>query len=90
MVEVLGADGMRVEVEAPEVHDPREARGIPDHRLFGRTPRRVVQRRGLDVVGVVLGHALLEEGLGVDALHEALEHHRASPAPRRAPSATAR
>ena len=36
MVEVLGAHRMRVEVEASEIDDPRQARGIPDHRLLGR------------------------------------------------------
>ena len=75
--------GMRVQVEAPEVDDPGEAGGIPDHRLFGRRAAGVVQGRGVDEVGVVLGHALLEERLLVDALDEALEHHRAAP-PRRA------
>ena len=76
VVEVFGAHRVRVEVEASEVDDPGQARGIPDHRLLGRRSARVVQGRGVDEVGVVLGHALLEERLLVDALHEALQHHR--------------
>ena len=44
--------------------------------LFGRIARRVVQRRGLDPFGPLLGRALLEERLLRDALHEPLEHHR--------------
>ena len=76
MLEVVGAHRVRVEVDAAEVDDPGEGRGIGHDDLFGRIARRVVQCRGLDPVGTLLGSALLEERLLRDALHEPLQHHR--------------
>ena len=81
VIEVFGAHGMRIEVEAAEVHDPRQSRGIPDHRLFGGGAGGVVQGGGVDEGGMVLGDALLEERLLVEALREPLEHHRPAAGP---------
>jgi hypothetical protein len=70
VVEVLGAHRMRIEVEAAKIHHPRQARSIADDSLLRRRPRRVVQRRRVDEIGMVVGHTLLEERLRVDALRE--------------------
>ncbi len=78
VVEVLRAHRVRVEVDAAEVHDPGERGGIPHHDLFRRVAGGVVQGRGVDPLGPLLGRALLEERLLRDALHEALQHHRPS------------
>ena len=76
MVEVVGADRVRVEVEAAEVGDPGEARRGVEHDLVGRPARGERQRRGPDERRVVLGRALLEERLLLGAVDEALERHR--------------
>ena len=76
MVEVVGADGMGVEVDAAEVDDPGQGRGVVDHDLVGGPPGRERQLGGADPVGRVVGRALLEERLLRDAVDEALERHR--------------
>jgi hypothetical protein len=38
MIEIIGANRMRVELDAAEVHDPCEAGGIIDHQLFRSAP----------------------------------------------------
>ena len=48
VVEILRADGMRVQVDAAQVHDPRQLSRIPDDDLLGRSARREAQFHGLD------------------------------------------
>ena len=76
MVEVVGADRMRIEVDAAEVGDPREARRIVQDDLVRGPAGRERQGRGPDEVGQVLGRALLEEGLSGGAVDEPLQRHR--------------
>jgi hypothetical protein len=37
MIEIVGANGMRVKLEAREVRHPRKRRGVPGDDLFGST-----------------------------------------------------
>ena len=76
VVEVLGADRVRVEVEAAEVRDPGEAGGLVEHDLVGGPAGREGERRRPDPLGRVVGGALLEERLLLGAVDEALERHR--------------
>ena len=76
MVQVLGAHRVRVQVDAAEVDDPDELRGVAQHDLVGGPPGGKAQLDRLDPVGPRLRRALLEEEVAVGAVHEALERHR--------------
>ena len=76
MIEVLGADRVRVEVDAAEVVDPGKARCVVDDDLVRCPPRREGQGRRPDELRDVLGCSLLEERLAGCAIHEPLEGHR--------------
>ena len=76
VLHVVGAHGVRVEVDAAEVRDPREARRLVDDDLVGRPTRRERQRRDAHPLGPVVGRPLLEERLLVDPVDEPLERHR--------------
>ena len=75
MVEVVGADGMRVQIDTAEVHDPRQSRRLVHDDLVGGSPRGECQFRGPDPVGRVVRRSLLEERLFGDPVHEPLEGH---------------
>jgi hypothetical protein len=81
MLEVVGAYGMRVQVDAAQVHDPHELRRVAHDDLSRRPPRGKAQLHRLDPPGPLLGGTLLEERLALGAVHVALEHDR----PRRDP-----
>ena len=75
--EIVGADRMGIEVDASEVDGPHQAGGVVKDRLLRGRTRCVLQLGDIDVVGtVLLGGALLEDGLLGDALDEPLENHR--------------
>jgi hypothetical protein len=76
MVEVAGPHGMRIEVDAAQVHRPDEAGGVVDHRLGRRGARGVAKFGHIDPVRALRRGALLEYGLAPDALDEPLEDHR--------------
>ena len=76
VVQVVGADGVWIEVDAAQVHDPGESSRVVHHDLRGRAPGRKGQFRLADPVGRVVRRALLEEGLFADTVHESLEGHR--------------
>ena len=76
MVEVVGPDRVRVEVDAAEVDDPGEACRVVDDDLVGGTAGREGQRHRPQPLGPVLGRPLLEEGLARGAVDEALQRHR--------------
>jgi hypothetical protein len=76
LVQVLGPDRVRVQVDATEVGDPGEARRVVDDDLVGGPSRGKGQGRGPDELGQVLRRSLLEERLARSAVHEALEGHR--------------
>ena len=81
VVQVLGADRVRVEVEAAEVRDPREAGRLVEHDLVGGPARREGERGRPDPVGRVVRGALLEERLLLGPVDEPLERHRAAADP---------
>ena len=76
MVEVLGADRVRVEVDAAEVGDPGQAGRVVDDDLVGGPAGREGQGRRPDELGHVLRRPLLEERLPGGAVDEPLERHR--------------
>ena len=77
MIEIAGAHRMRMQLDAAEVHDPREPSRIVDHDLFGGAARGKRQRHRAQPLGPVVGRALLIEGVALGAVDEALEHDRA-------------
>ena len=76
MVQVVGADRVRIEVDAAEVDDPDQGGRLVDHDLVGGAPGRERQLGGPDPVGRVVRRPLLEERLLGDAIDEPLEGHR--------------
>ena len=85
MIEVVGADRMRMELRAREVGHPREGRGIARHDLVGGSSRRKTDRRDLNPVGPRRRRAFLKEHLRFDAVRPPDEHVRpAASAPQRA------
>jgi hypothetical protein len=76
MVEVVGPDGMRVEVDAAEVRDPGQPGGVVDHDLVGGPPGWERQRRDPQPLRSVVRRPLLEERLLRDPIDEALQGHR--------------
>jgi hypothetical protein len=75
MVQIAGSHGVRVEVDAGQVDDPRQRGGVIDDHLVGGAPGREGELYRSDVWRQVLGRALLEERLTIGALDEALERH---------------
>jgi len=63
-----------MELDAPEVHDPREPRGVVDDDLLGGSPRREAERHRAQPLGSIVRRALLIERLAVGAVDEPLEH----------------
>ena len=90
VVEVLGPDRVGVEVDAAEIGDPGEPGRIVDDDLVRGSPGRECQRRGPEPVGQVLRRTLLEERLLRIPSTNRFSAIGLPPAPRRAPSATAR
>ena len=74
VIEIAGAHRVRVQLDAAEVDDPREAGRVVDDDLLGGAARRKRQRHGAQPGGPVLGRALLIERLALGAVDEALEH----------------
>jgi len=68
VVEVGGADGVRVEFDAAEVDDEGEACGVVDDDLFGGAAGGEGESHGAEKGGQVGGGALLVEGLGLAAV----------------------
>ena len=67
---------MRVELDAAQVDDPGEARGIVHDDLLGSAPRRERQGYRSQPGGPLVGRALLIERLALCAVDEALEDDR--------------
>ena len=79
VIEITGADGVRVQFDAAEVDDPSQSRRIIDNYLFRRTARRERQRYGSQPRGVFGRRAFLIKRLTFRAVHEALENDRTIP-----------
>ena len=77
VVDVVAADRPRVQVEAPEVHRPHEVGDVDRAQLVGGAAARERDPHGLQPLGALLGHPLLEERLAERAVGEALQHGRA-------------
>ena len=73
VVEIFGADGVRVQLDAAEIDDPREAGRVVDNDFFRGAPGRKGQRHGAQPGGPRCGRALLIKRLAFSAVHEALE-----------------
>ena len=71
MVQVLGADRMRVQLEAREVGEPRQRGGVARHDFFGGPAGGEAQRHYLDPRRPGLGCALLVEELARDTVRVA-------------------
>ncbi len=74
MLEVLGANRVRVQLEAGKIGEPGEGRRITRNDLVGRAPRRKAQFDHLDPGRPALGRPLLIEVLATDAVRVAHEH----------------
>src|SRR5690242_17079082 len=74
MVEVFGADRVRVEVDAAQVRHPGQGRRVAGDHLLGGAPGREAEQHRLDPVRALVRGALLEERLALGAVHEPLEH----------------
>ena len=75
MVQVVGPNRVRVQVEAAEVGDPGQSRRVVDHHLIGSATGRERQLDGAQPLGTRLRRPLLEEELAVGAVDVALEGH---------------
>ncbi len=75
VVEVGGADGVRVELDAAEVDDPSETGGVVEDDLFGGAAGGKGEGDGLEPgrAGFRVRRAFLVEGFAVGAVDEALE-----------------
>ncbi len=76
MVEVVGPDRMRIQVDTSEVEDPDQLGRVADHDFLGRPARREAQLDRLDPLGSRRGRPLLEEELPFGPVYEALERLR--------------
>ena len=76
MVEVLGPDRVRVQVDAAEVGDPGEAGRVVDHDLVGGPAGRERQRRDPQPVGPVVRAPASGRTPPFGAVDEPLEGHR--------------
>ncbi len=76
VVKILRTDRVRVEVQTSEIHHPRQAGSIADHRLLRGGAGRVVESCCANELRMVFRDAFLEERFRVDALGKAFEYHR--------------
>src|SRR5262245_31491418 len=74
VLETGRAHGVRMKLDAAEIHDPSEAGGVVDDHLLGGTPGWKGKRHRPDPGGPLRGRALLVEGFAFGSVHEALEH----------------
>ena len=75
-IDVVAARVPLIEIDAAEVDDPEQRREVLHHREVDHVPRLVLDRAGLDPLGMRLGDALHEEAFPLRAVRVALHHHR--------------
>ena len=78
MVQVGGTHGVRIEVDAAEVDDPGQLRGVAHDDLLRGTAGRKRELHGLDPSGTRCRGAFLKEGLPLCPIDEPLEGHGAA------------
>src|SRR5687768_11679070 len=81
MIEIASAHGMRVQLDAAEVHDPGEARSIVDDDFLRRAPGRERQGDGPQPFRSIRRSPLLIERLAFGTVDESLEHDGTIPDP---------
>ena len=74
MLEVLGAHRVRVQLEARQVGEPGERRGVARNDLVGGAARREAELHHLDPGRARLRRALLIEKLAFDAVGITHQH----------------
>src|SRR5204863_3592102 len=74
MIEVLGADRMRVQLETGEVREPGQSSGRTRHDLVGGAAGGKAQRNHFDPGWPRLGRTFLIERRSVDPIREPDEH----------------
>ena len=90
VIGIVGADGVRMELEAAEVHDPGKPGGVIDDHLLGSPAGGKGKRHGAEPVGPIRGRALLVEGSPSAPSTKRLSTTGRSRIPPIAPSETAR
>ena len=78
MIQVAGTDRVWIEVDASQVDDPGQLRGVVHHDLLGGPARWKGELDGLDPLGTRRRRAFLEEGLPLGPIDEPLESHGAT------------
>jgi hypothetical protein len=78
MIEVVRAHRMWIQVDASEVDDPQQLRGVAHDDLARGPARWKAQLHRLDPVRMLLGRSLLKERLTPSAVHVTLEYERAT------------
>src|SRR5919109_1081721 len=73
MLQIVGAHRVRIQIDAAEVDDPKELRGVAHDDLARSAARWKAQLHRLDPIRMPLRSALLEEGLPLGAVHVAFE-----------------
>src|SRR6266545_1621444 len=73
VLEIVGAHGMRVQVDATEIDDPQKLSRVTHDDLSRRPAGWKAQLHRLDPLGMLFGSPLLKERLTLRAAHVALE-----------------
>ena len=79
MIEVVGPNRVRIQVDTAQIDDPGQARSIVKDDLIGSSTRGKGQRGDPEPIRAIVRGPLLEERLGRRPVHESLECHRAPP-----------
>src|SRR5215831_18888842 len=75
MVKIAGANWMRMQLNAAQVHDPGEPRDVIDDNFLRGSPRRKGKSHCPQPRWTLLRRALLIEGFPRSAIHEPLENN---------------
>ncbi len=76
VIQVVGAHQVRMQIDAPQVHQPDQLRDVADHHLHRRPPRGKPELDRLDPVRPVIGRPLLIERRLLRPIHIPLHHDR--------------
>src|SRR5215471_12763164 len=79
MLEIARTHGMRVELDAAQIHHPCQARRIVDNNLFGRATRRKRERDGAQPRRPFGWCAFLVERLAFGTVDKTLKNQRTIP-----------